>query len=106
MSEPLGLTTDQLEAVKTILMGPLVAKSHYQVFIFGSRRRGDFRKYSDLDFWIEAEPSLTLEELADLADSFQDSELPYQIDIVTPETCTETFKANIMAEKVIWFSKP
>jgi hypothetical protein len=45
---------------------------------------------------------LTRVEETDLQALFQESDLPIKVDIVTPESCLESYLANITAEKKIW----
>lgn len=51
------------------------------VKIFGSRARGDFKYYSDIDFAIKFREDILLE----LKDKFEGSNLPYTVDIVDYE---------------------
>ena len=62
MTKPQGLSSSQLELIEGIFRTALKAKKNYTVSIFGSRVRGDHHQYSDLDLWIESEPTLTRDE--------------------------------------------
>jgi predicted nucleotidyltransferase len=53
--------------------------------VFGSRARDDFKKYSDLDLWLEAQPAISDSELSTLKEAFTNSDLAIEVDIVTPE---------------------
>ncbi len=99
MIKPLGLSDSQNEFIENVLRTFLKQKTQFTVSIFGSRVRGGYRQYSDLDLWIEAVPLLTRTEEADLRSLFEESELPIKVDIVTPETCLESYLENISAEK-------
>lgn len=46
--------------IEKIIRDFLSGKQTWQVDVFGSRRRGDHRTYSDLDLWIETTPGLLL----------------------------------------------
>ncbi len=52
-----------------------------KVWLFGSRATGRARRYSDLDLAIDAGRRLSLDELAELAEAFSDSDLPYKVDL-------------------------
>ena len=52
------------------------------VIAFGSRVTGKFRSDSDLDLYIKTEPPLTRTELASLSESFEDSFLPFKVDLI------------------------
>ncbi len=102
MPEPLGLSPQQIKEIEEKLRLCLKEKSSWNVDVFGSRRRGDFKVYSDLDLWIDSKPSLTEFEMATLREQFEESELPIKIDIVTNESVLEDYRAHISGEKVNW----
>lgn len=104
MTKPLGLSDAQSALIENILRSFFKTKTQFAVFIFGSRARGDFRQYSDLDLWIESVPTLTRHEETTLRTSFEESDLTIKVDIVTPESCLEAYAANIAKEKKVWFS--
>lgn len=102
MSKPLGLKETQVKAIENILRSFLEPKEQFTVSIFGSRVRGGYRQYSDLDLWIETVPPLTRSEEVELRTLFEESDLPIKVDIVTPETCLESYLENISTEKKEW----
>ncbi len=102
MTKPLGLSDSHIEFIEKVLRSFLKSKKQFTVSVFGSRVRGGYRQYSDLDLWIETDPPLTRPEEAELRGVFEDSELPIKIDIVTPETCLESYLETISEEKKIW----
>ena len=100
MSKPQGLEQKYLDLIQQTLRNGIDRK--HQVYFFGSRAFGGYKKYSDLDLWIECQPPLSRKELMKLREDFEESDLPIQIDLVTPETCLEAYKERIQNEKVIW----
>ena len=75
------------------------------VWVFGSRapRRGQTRRarrYSDLDLAIDAGRRLTSDEAATLREAFEESDLPYRVDIVDWHAIDERFRRLIEAERV------
>ncbi len=97
-----GLTDHQYLMVQNIFSDFLKNKNQWQVFVFGSRARGDYKKYSDLDLWISTTPGLTPKEVTQLNDIFEDSDLPITVDIVTPENVLSEYVNSIEAEKKSW----
>jgi type I restriction enzyme S subunit len=70
--------------------------SQAQIFVFGSRSRGDAKPYSDLDLAIDlAGETVSLSILAALADDFDESDLPYKVDIVDWNTIDKSFQSHI-----------
>jgi predicted nucleotidyltransferase len=102
MTEPLGLDPQHNKLIEKIIRDFLSGKQTWQVDVFGSRRRGDHRTYSDLDLWIETTPGLLLREAQNLKDVFEESDLPIKVDIVTPDSVVEEYRPNIVNEKKSW----
>lgn len=104
MIEPIGISQEHQQIIRRELAKFVPGRKRLDIFIFGSRCRGDFKKYSDLDLWIEAEPSLSFEELAELHEQFEETELPFTVDVVTSETCLEAYRDAIVTERKLWVS--
>ena len=103
MSLQTGLSEQSLNFIRASLENFLKHKIKTKIFVFGSRANDHFKKYSDLDLWIESKPSLTDQELAEISDYFKESDLPITIDIVTPENCLDQYKERIQNEMKLWF---
>ena len=71
------------------------------VWVFGSRAKGTARPTSDLDLAIDAGRPLTRRESALLHDAFEESDLPYTVDVVDLHAVSDTFRALIDQEKVL-----
>lgn len=71
------------------------------VWAFGSRVTGKAKKFSDLDLAIDANGKpLSLEMTAKLANAFDESILPYKVDIVDWNTISISFKKNIQHDRL------
>ena len=64
-----------LKALKSILK-----KYPYKFYAFGSRIKGDNRKYSDLDLCYKE--NIPTNVLLDIRDEFENSDLPFRVDLV------------------------
>lgn len=89
-----------VETVKQILL-----KHGFQdgIYAFGSRVRGDHKKYSDLDLVYKSPDngsSLTPKALARLKTEFEDSDLPITVDLVDWSLLTPEFKRNIEPDMI------
>lgn len=71
-----------------------------RVWIFGSRTTGKAKPYSDIDLAIDSGHPLTLEVLANLSTDFEESDIPYKVDIVDWQTISEMFRDKIQHNKV------
>ncbi len=73
-----------------------------EVWAFGSRVKGTAKPFSDLDLAIIGNKPLPLATLADLADDFAMSDLPWKVDIVDWATLSPEFRAIIAAQKMVF----
>ena len=83
------------ETLKKYIPNP-VAK----FYIFGSRARGKYREYSDVDIAIDS-PDLTASIKSKLELEFENSTFPYEVDIVDLNSIKENFKDLIQDDLVL-----
>ena len=86
------LSSQQLETVKDILQQVLPG---CRCMVFGSRVKGNAKKYSELDLAIDIGESISLHQLATLNDFFDESELPFTVDVVDWYRIDDDFRAHI-----------
>ena len=67
------------------------------VRVFGSRTDGTARPHSDLDLAIDAGRPLDLGTLAHLEEAFQESDLPFRVDVVDWQRVSGPFRERIRA---------
>ena len=93
-----GLEERHLNFIKETLK-KYITNSDAKFYIFGSRARGKFREYSDVDIAIDC-PDLTSTTKSRLELEFENSTFPYEVDIVDLNNITETFKNIIKSDLV------
>jgi uncharacterized protein len=94
---PIALSPEEWEIVSEILRSHLPGR---EVWAYGSRaRRTRLKKYSDLDLAIEG-PPLSLSTLSALAEAFDESSLPFKVDVVDAASLDPEFHRRIEADKV------
>gem|GEM_PF-77227 len=71
-----------------------------RVWVFGSRANWTTKDSSDLDLAINAGRPLTTAETGALAEAFEESDLPYRVDVVDMATVSDGFRAIIEANRV------
>lgn len=100
MSKTVKLTTEQLETVQQILKKHLT--NDIFVWVFGSRATGRVKEYSDLDIALQQENGqrLEFELLVNLMDDFEESNLPYKVDVIDYNVTSGIFKQNIDSQKI------
>lgn len=88
-----------IEEIKRILFRHLDPQKH-QAFIFGSRAMGSGKKFSDIDIGIISPEKIGAELLGNIREESENSNLPYNIDIVDFNTVSERFR-NFALKKII-----
>ena len=94
----LALSGEELSVVKAILRAHL--PNSVTVHVFGSRAVGQPKAWSDLDLLLEAAAPVPLSTIATLTEAFEESELPWKVDIVDRRTISEGFGRLIDQSKV------
>jgi predicted nucleotidyltransferase len=95
---PLALTPVQLQEVLEILA---LHAPEPEVRVFGSRARGTAKPYSDLDLALMTGRPLTLAQQALLNEAFDESNLPFKVDLVDWAATSAAFQDLIMAGSVV-----
>jgi len=70
------------------------------VWAFGSRTTGRHHRFSDLDIAIIGGPALSFSAVAALREAFDESDLPWKVDIVDWHDIGDDFRRIIDAHKV------
>jgi len=84
-----------LETIKRILVEYV---GDCEVRAFGSRGNGTAKEYSDLDLAIIGKNKISRRVKMLLREAFEESDLPFRVDIVDYNAVSEAFRA-IIAEK-------
>lgn len=96
--QPIDVRPDHLTIVQDILKKHVPAHS---VWAFGSRAKWLAKEYSDLDLCIVGETPLSFTTLGLLKEAFEDSDLPWKVDVVDWATTSESFRKIIERDKVV-----
>ncbi|MDR3256155.1 MAG: nucleotidyltransferase domain-containing protein [Endomicrobium sp.] len=68
----------------------------YKIYVFGSRTNGKAREYSDIDLAVDFNGSKLPPDIElNLKIGFEDSLLPYKVDIVDLNNISDSFKKRI-----------
>ena len=72
-----------------------------EIWVYGSRIKGTAKRYSDLDLVafasVEQVPALFA-----LREAFEESDLPFRVDLFRWDDVPEQFQRNIKREKIVW----
>jgi len=100
MNAAIHIDTEDLTIVQTILREHLPGNA--KVWVFGSRATGRARRGSDLDLAIDIGQALSPDTETDLQFAFEDSDLPWTVDIVDMHTLKDgIFRQNVEQERVL-----
>lgn len=97
MSNGLAIEPEQLAEIRAILAEHL--PKGVAAAAFGSRAGGNPKPWSDLDLVLEGPEPLSLRLLGTLTEAFDESALPWKVDIVDRHTVSEAFARIIDATR-------
>ena len=98
MTSPVDIRPDHLEIVQGILREHL--PGGVKVWVFGSRADWTTKDSSDLDLALESKSKLDRKVLGALADAFEDSDLPYTVDIVDINRVSDDFRQIVESQRM------
>ena len=98
MANPVDIRPDHLEMVQGILREYLPVG--VKVWVFGSRANWTTKDSSDLDLALEGENALSYKLLGVLKDAFEDSSLPYTVDVVDFHRISGSFRPIVESQRV------
>jgi uncharacterized protein len=94
-----GLEPKHLEILNQLLFMPL-KKHGARVWVFGSRARGDHKKFSDLDVLFEESQPLPMSALSKIKEDLEESVLPIKVDLVDLQHLAESYRPNVLHERI------
>lgn len=89
---------DEARAIVRRELGALPVR----VYLFGSRASGTARPTSDLDIAVLPTAPLPVDALARLRDAFEESTIPYEVDIVDLSRVDPSFRERVEREGQRW----
>ncbi len=98
MPNPIDISPDSLEIILDILRKYLLPNT--RVWVFGSRAKWTTHDGSDLDLAVEGTQPIDYDVMINMSIEFDDSNLPYTVDIVDLRTISSNFKKIINAQKI------
>lgn len=99
----INLTRKELATVKDILAKEI---PDCEVWAFGSRIKGEAKSYSDLDLVIVGKEKVERGKMSKLKRVFQESSLPFRVEILDWNRIPDHFKKIIESDYVVIQSLP
>jgi predicted nucleotidyltransferase len=97
-SRAVHVDAEELALVRQILAAHL--PEEVRTSVFGSRAGGVPKRFSDLDLVLEGPEPLSLSLLARLAEAFDESSLPWKVDLIDRRSVDAGFGQIIDAAKI------
>ena len=97
-TSPVDIRADHLEIVQDILRTQLPVG--VKVWVFGSRANWTTKDSSDLDLAVEGAASLDHGVMVGLEVAFEESDLPYTVDVVDLNGVSHTFRQIVEGQRV------
>ena len=72
----------------------------YEVFVFGSRADGQAESFSDYDIGVSGKSSVSLKTLSLIREAFEESDLPFKVDLVDFSRVSAGFKKQALKRKI------
>jgi predicted nucleotidyltransferase len=86
--------------LKKLLIDPL-KQNGAQVWVFGSRARGDHKVTSDVDLLFEFPPNLIPKAgmLFSIKSDLEESRFPFTVDLVEVNKLAESYRDSVLSER-------
>ena len=101
LNQGIGITADQRKSILTLIEKHL---PNTAVWIYGSRAKWNARPQSDLDMVVFSTPEQN-RRVSNLREAFEESNLPFRVDLFVWDTVPEQFRKHIKAEHVVLVEK-
>ncbi len=90
-----------LECVREIVMDVL-GDEDVRVYLFGSCATGSLRPSSDIDVAVEFHHGLAPVSFATLRERLEESDVPYDVDVIDLTTVSPEFAHRVRREGILW----
>lgn len=96
-----GTRARALERVRQIIL-EVLGEREARVYLFGSSATGRVRRSSDIDVAIDAGGPLPSDLLAEAREQLDESDVPYDVDVVDLSATPPEMRARIEREGLRW----
>lgn len=93
-----GLTDIELAYLHKAVITPL-KRLGAKVYIFGSRARGNHRRFSDVDILVDSPADLS-SAIGPIVEEIEESNFPYKIDLVEDHSIADSYRSSIYRDRI------
>ena len=93
-----GLSDHEWHLLSSLAIQPLKSLGA-KVWLFGSRSRGDYRRFSDIDLLYEIDRNLPDGFLYDVSTQLEEADIPYKVDLVREADLAESYRPAVISER-------
>ena len=90
----------QIREIATQILAPY----DVDLYLFGSRARGDARLASDIDLAIDPREDLPRSVFCQLSDGFEESNVPVRVELVDLRSASAVLRAKVLQEGIQWIA--
>ncbi len=94
-------SSSYLQQAKHIVTQQLMSHK-VDAYLFGSRANGTATRYSDIDIALLAKAPIPFTLASNLKEAFEESTIPYYVDVVDLSTVGENFRKKVLQEGMLW----
>ncbi len=98
-----GLKNDELKTVKDLLQKHFGDLPDVKAYLFGSRAKGNQKKYSDVDIAIKTKAKDISKRIALFQDDWEQTNIPYKVDVTSWKDIFKPYLPDIRrSKKILW----
>ena len=86
------------------IINNIIKDENVKVILYGSRARGDYNERSDFDIALAGKEKLEEKIIRIVKEEFEESTIPYKVEVVDFNNVSDVLKKQINAEGVVWNS--
>ena len=97
-----GLTKSEFDIIVKEVIEPLKSIKA-RVWVFRSRAREDYKKYSDIDLLFELDEDSTIPPgfIYNIELRLEESNLPYKVELVNVEILADSYRDSVMKDRIL-----
>lgn len=91
-----GLTKTQFKILDELVLKPLLSQN-VELFVFGSRARGNFNPFSDIDLLYKLLPGHSIDEsiISKIKEDIEESNFQIKVDLVNDTNLADSYRTSV-----------